>query len=107
MRRRTEARVDEGSRSEVLLRRARRHERRGQARKAVIAARQACYEEQTDPRLWALYGAYCWKAGRLEEACDAIRQAIWYRQRARDARRAAALKKLLDKLTQGILPSAA
>ena len=107
MRRRVQTRVDEGSRSEVLLRRARRHLRRGEVRKAVIAARQACYQEQCDPRLWALYASYCWKAGHTKDACDALRQAIWYRQRARDARRTASLKMLLEKLEHGILPSAA
>lgn len=107
MRHRVETRSAEGSQEELLLRRARRHARHGEARKALLAAREACYLVQGDARLWAIYGSYCWKAGRISEACDAIRQAIWYRQRNRDTSRAAALKNLLAKLEQGTLPSAA
>ena len=107
MRRRTQSIPEQGSREQVLLRRARRHERRGQGRKAIVAAREACFLAATDARLWAVYASYCWKAGRMPEACDALRQAIWYRERSRDRARASVLKGLLSKLERGLVPNAA
>jgi Flp pilus assembly protein TadD len=61
----------------------------------MLAVREACFESQTDARLWALYGAACRRARRHDEARDAIRQAIWLRERERDDRRASSLERLL------------
>ena len=79
----------------TLLRRARRCKLRGETRQSMLAVREACFTSQTDPRLWALYGAACQRARRNDEAKDAIRQAIFLRERERDARRAGSLQRLL------------
>jgi Flp pilus assembly protein TadD len=83
------------SRVVTLLRRARRARLRGEARQAMLAVREACFACRTDARLWALYGAACRRARRHDEAKDAIRQAIWLRERERDSRRAGSLQRLL------------
>jgi Flp pilus assembly protein TadD len=82
-------------RVEALVRRARRFRLRGETRQAMLAVREACFESRTDARLWALYGAACRRARRHDEARDAIRQAIWLRERERDERRAGSLQRLL------------
>lgn len=64
----------------------------------MLAVREACLVSGTDARLWALYGAACRRARRHEEARDAIRQAIWLREREKDARRAESLQRLLTVL---------
>jgi Flp pilus assembly protein TadD len=64
----------------------------------MLAVREACFVCETDARLWALYGAACQRARRHEEAKDAIRQAIWLRQRERDELRAGSLERLLIEL---------
>jgi Flp pilus assembly protein TadD len=86
------------SRVVTLLRRARRHTVRGETRQAMLAAREACFTCRTDARLWALYGAACRRARRHDEARDAIRQAIWLREREKDERRAESLQRLLTVL---------
>jgi Flp pilus assembly protein TadD len=84
----------------VLLRRARRHTLRGETRQAMLAAREACFTDETDARLWALYGAACRRARRHEEAKGALRQAIYLRERERDERRAGSLQRLLLEIEQ-------
>jgi len=79
----------------TLVRRARRHTLRGEARQAMLAVREACFTSGTDARLWALYGAACRRARRHEDAKNAIRQAIFLRERERDELRAGALQRLL------------
>ncbi|HEX6273423.1 MAG TPA: hypothetical protein VFZ53_10290 [Polyangiaceae bacterium] len=79
----------------TLVRQARRHTLRGDTRKAMLAVREACLTSGTDARLWALYGAACRRARKHEEAKEAIRQAIYFRERERDARRAGSLQRLL------------
>jgi Flp pilus assembly protein TadD len=61
----------------------------------MLAMREACFACETDARLWALYGAACRRARRHEEAKDAIRQAIWLRERERDEGRRTSLERLL------------
>jgi Flp pilus assembly protein TadD len=88
-------RSENESRVAVLLRRARRHTMRGETRQAMLATREACFACRTDARLWALYGAACRRARRHDEARDAIRQAIYLREREKDERRAESLQRLL------------
>jgi Flp pilus assembly protein TadD len=80
------------------MRQARRFTLRGETRQAMLAVREACFACRSDARLWALYGAACRRARRHEEAKDAIRQAIWLRERERDTRRADSLQRLLLEL---------
>jgi Flp pilus assembly protein TadD len=98
---------DAGTPEELLLRRAKRHARRGEGRKAMLAVKEACFLAQKDARLWALYAYHCWNQRRTEEAADAMRQAIYLRERAREDRRADVLRCLLEKMEQGVLPRAA
>jgi Flp pilus assembly protein TadD len=98
---------DVGTPEELLLRRAKRHARRGEGRKAMLAVKEACFLAPKDARLWALYAYHCWNQRRTEEAADAMRQAIFLRERARDERRADVLRRLLEKIEQGVLPRAA
>ena len=73
----------------------------------MLAVKEACFLAPKDARLWALYGYHCWNQRRTDEAADAMRQAIYLRERARDERRAAVLRSMLEKLEQGLLPRAA
>lgn len=98
---------DVGTPEELLLRRAKRHARRGEGRKAMLAVKEACFLAPKDARLWALYAYHCWNQRRTEEAADAMRQAIFLRERAREDRRAEVLRGLLEKMQSGVLPRAA
>lgn len=89
------------SRIESLLSRARRAQQRGERRQSLVALREATLLAETDPRLWALYGAACVRASRLEEAERAFTQALYLRQRERDAGRSRALRGLIQRLGLG------
>jgi Flp pilus assembly protein TadD len=91
-------------REEVLLRQARRHSRRGEPRRAMLALRECCFAARESARLWALYGMSCWRARRHEDALSALRQALWLRERDHDERRAGVLKTLLERLEGGNAP---
>src|SRR5688572_1575095 len=92
-------------REEVLLRQARRHSRRGEPRRAMLALRECCFAARESARLWALYGVSCWRARRYEDALSALRQALWLRERDHDERRAGVLKILLERLEGGKAPN--
>ena len=83
---------------EALLDRSRRLLRRGEQRRALLTLQQACFVAASDARLWALYGVQCWRMNRLDDAERALRQALWFRERARDDKRACVLTRLLDQL---------
>jgi Flp pilus assembly protein TadD len=89
------------SRTELLLARARRAQQRGERRQALVALREATLLAETDPRLWALYGAACAKSNRLDEAERAFAQALYFRQRAHDARRVTVLRGVIERLGLG------
>ena len=86
------------SRTESLVARARRAQQRGERRQALVALREATMLVETDARLWALYGAACVKANRLDDAERAFTQALYLRQRAREAGRAQALQGIIARL---------
>ena len=86
------------SRTELLLSRARRAQQRGERRQALVALREATLLAESDPKLWALYGAACVRANRLEEAERAYGQALFFRQQAHDHRRASALRGVIERL---------
>ena len=94
------------TREEALLRRARRHRRRGEHRKAMLALREAAYVGDSCPRLWTLYGMSCVRAGKASDAAQALRQALWLRERRKDDARAAVTQGLLDRLNDGDLQAA-
>lgn len=62
----------------------------------MLALREAVSRSDGDARLWTLYGVQCARAGKLEDAQRALGQALWFRQRARDVRRAEVTRRLLD-----------
>jgi len=89
------------SRTELLLGRARRAQQRGERRQALVALREATLLAETDAKLWALYGAACVKANRLDHAERAFNQALYLRQRQHDARRANSLRSVIQRLGVG------
>jgi Flp pilus assembly protein TadD len=89
------------TRTDLLLARARRAQQRGERRQALVALREATLLEESNPKLWALYGAACVKANRTEEAERAFGQALYFRQRAHDTGRASALRGLIARLGLG------
>lgn len=89
------------SQEERLVSRARRARRRGEHRRAMIALREAACVQGDDARLWTLYAAQCLRAGRRDEAVQALQQATWLRQRARDVERARVTRLLLEQVRHG------
>lgn len=77
------------------LEQARRRRAKGDYRRALVLLREACCLSAEDPVLWTLLGVQCWRANRRDEARQAIRQALWLRERMGDARRAHVLRALL------------
>jgi Flp pilus assembly protein TadD len=86
------------SRTELLLKRARRAQQRGERRQALVALREAALLAETDAKVWALYGSACAKANRLPEAERALGQALYLRQRQRDVPRANSLRNVMERL---------
>lgn len=80
------------------LRRARRFRRRGEHRQAMLALREACQQDKECPRLWTLYAVACVRVKRVDDAKQALRQALWLRQRARDQGRAQVTLRLIEQL---------
>lgn len=89
-------------REQTLLRRARRCVRKGDERKALVALREACLSAGNDARLWALYGSQCWRARKVDEALHAMRQALWFRERSRDEKRARVVRALIARIETGV-----
>lgn len=83
------------------LHQVRRMRRRGEDRKALLILREECFRASSDARLWAMYAAQCWRMGRREDTCQALRQAIWYRERAHDVGRVRVLRALLSAAETG------
>lgn len=77
------------------LQQARRRRSRGDHRRALVLMREACCLATNDPVLWTLYGVQCWRGNRRDEARQALRQALWLRERMHDERRAHVLRGLL------------
>jgi len=86
------------SRIQLLLSRARRAQQRGERRQAMVALREAALLSETNPKVWALYGAACVKANRLAEAERAYGQALFFRQREHDVGRARTLRSVIERL---------
>jgi len=81
---------------EQQVQQAQRLRRRGDQRKALVLLREACFRAGSDARLWALYAMQCWRMGRADDARQAFRQALWFRERAGDAGRTRVLRALLN-----------
>jgi Flp pilus assembly protein TadD len=72
----------------AMCRRAWRHRRRGDERRAMLLLRDAAHRDESDARIWALYGVQCGRAGYLEAAARALGHAVWLRVRRKEARKA-------------------
>jgi Flp pilus assembly protein TadD len=79
----------------ALVRRARRLRRRGEHRRAMLILRDLAYSEATDARIWTLYGVACVRLGRREDGVEALKQAVWLRQRDHDDARARVTRALI------------
>lgn len=93
--------TEELSAEQALVRRARRHRRRGEHRQAMLALRNACNHQMDDPTLWTQYAVACVRVRRFEDAERALGQALWLRQRARDEARARVTRQLIERLRGG------
>jgi hypothetical protein len=89
------------SQAQQFVRRARRYQRRGEERRAMLSLRSACCAESDDARLWTLYGVQCVRAGRREDAIHALKQATWLRERAHETGRARSTRALLEQVEHG------
>ncbi|HEY3234217.1 MAG TPA: hypothetical protein VGJ84_05845 [Polyangiaceae bacterium] len=87
--------------AQAHLRRAWRHRRRGEQRRAMLALRQACHAESNEPRLWTQYAVQCTRVGRVPDAIQALRHAIWLRERNGDPSRVKVTRALLAHLEHG------
>ena len=63
---------------------ARRRRAKGDQRRALVLLREACCLAEDDPVLWTLYGVQSWRSNRRDEARQAIRRALWLRERLGD-----------------------
>jgi Flp pilus assembly protein TadD len=86
---------------EQRVEQARRQRRRGDARKALVLLREACFLAGTDARLWALYAAQSWRMGRLDDTRQALRHALWLREKNHDESRARVLRTLITAADAG------
>ena len=82
----------------TLLSRARRLRRRGEQRRAMLLLRDAAYSDRQDAALWTTYADQCLRAGKREQADQALVHAIWLRERQHDAKRAGVTRLLLEDL---------
>lgn len=67
----------------------------------MLVLREACHREATSARLWTLYAVACVRNGRRDDAVDALKQAVFLRERARDVARVRVTRELLDHVTSG------
>lgn len=86
---------------QTLLGRAWRHRRRGEHRRAMLVLHEACCRESSSARLWTLYAVQAWRAGRRQDAEDALKQALWLRQRERAPEKTRVTRALLASLASG------
>ena len=82
----------------VLCRRAWRHRRRGNERRAMLALRDAAHLNESDARLWALYGVQCARVGLIDVAKKALGHAVWLRERCHEPRKAHVTRGVLARL---------
>jgi hypothetical protein len=68
----------------------------------MLALREACYFRVSDARLWTLYAMSCVRAGRAQDGTQALRQALWLRERMRDEARAQVTRRLIDRMSDDL-----
>ena len=82
----------------ALCRRAWKHRRRGDERRAMLALRDAAHGSEADARIWALYGVQCVRAGLLDVAKKALGHAAWLRDRRHEPHKARATRGVMARL---------
>lgn len=82
----------------LLCRRAWKYRRRGDQRRSMLALRDAAHRNESEARLWALYGAQCMRAGYVDAAKKALRHAIWLRERCHEPRKAEVTRGVLARM---------
>jgi Flp pilus assembly protein TadD len=90
--------LDTEARASELAVRARRLREKGELRRASLALREACHLDESNASRWMLYGTVVAQLGRRDEAEQAMRHALWLRERGRDLRRAAVIRRIILKL---------
>ncbi len=91
--------------AEAACARARRARRHGILREEVNALRLACSLREHDATLWTLLAFALRRMSRHVEAAEALRQALWLRQRAGEHARARVTHLLLAAMTAGLEPT--
>jgi len=91
--------------AEAACARARKARRRGLWRDEVNALRMACSFREDDATLWTLYAFALQRMGRAVEAVEALRHALWLRERCCDGRRASVTRSLLAAMSSGSRPT--
>ena len=81
-----------------LIQRARRHRRRGESRKAIVALREACLRDDRAAWLWTLYGVWLAELGQAAEAQRALSHALWLRRQAHDDGRVRSTESVMSHL---------
>jgi Flp pilus assembly protein TadD len=87
------------TRDEAQLRRAWRHRRKGEERRAMVMLREAAHENENAARLWVLYGVQCARIGRLDDAQRALQHAAWVRERDGEHAKANVTRAIMADLT--------
>jgi len=64
----------------------------------MLSLREACHTGGQCPRLWTLYAVACVRVRRVDDAKQALRQALWLRQRNKDEPRVQVIQRLLQQL---------
>ena len=85
---------------ELLVTRARKLRKRGEARRAVVTLREAANRDEWRARTWTLLGALLGETGHRAEAREAFLKARWLRARAGDKARAAVTERLAARFAE-------
>lgn len=75
--------------------RADKARRRGDSRAEATALRQACLIDEGNAALWTRWGDSLARLSKHEEALQALRHALWLRERADDEARADVTRRLI------------
>ena len=81
-----------------LIERARRHRRRGEMRKAIVALREACLRDDRAAWLWTLYGVWLAETGHAADAQRALSHALWLRRQSHDEGRIRSTESVMSHL---------
>ncbi|HRI65236.1 MAG TPA: hypothetical protein PK156_13395 [Polyangium sp.] len=83
---------------EVLIRRSKRHLRKGDPRAAVVLLQRACSLDEWRARTFTLLGSLLNDVGRNDDAERALLHARWLRHRAGETSRAEVTMRLVDRI---------